>query len=45
MLFFRFINRNVLEPLWNRDYIEQVDIVIKEKVTVSGTVIVVSSFD
>ena len=43
--FFRFINRNVLEPLWNRDYIEQVDIVIKEKVTVSGTVIVVSSFD
>jgi len=39
MSIFRYINRNIYEPLWNRDYIKQVDIVMKERVTVSGTVI------
>jgi len=30
--------------LWNRDYIEQVDVVMKERSTVAGAVIVTSSF-
>jgi len=42
LLIFRYINRNIFEPLWNRDYIEKVDIVMKERVTVSGTAIVIS---
>lgn len=33
---YRYKNRDLYEPLWNRDYIEQVDIVMKEKEDVSG---------
>jgi len=41
MFIFRYINRNVFEQLWNRDYIERVDIVMKERDTVAGVVIIV----
>jgi len=36
VLIVRYINHKSFEPLWNRDYIEQVDIVMKERNTVAG---------
>lgn len=33
---YRYRNRAVLEPRWNRDYIERIEIVMKEKEDVAG---------
>ena len=33
---FRFMNREVLEPMWNQDHIERVEVVLKETVTCEG---------
>jgi len=45
VLICRYINQENFEPLWNRDYIEQVDIVMKERVDVAGTAIVCLSLN
>jgi len=39
LIFFRYINRKTLEPLWNRDYIKQVEVVMKERDNVAGNVV------